>query len=397
MSCNKAMTAASVHDAMHINLWKAECNNAVADLIGYKSSGIVKAAQKAYNENKTAINKKKLILAKQQFKDHSELFDTLVGDMLQTGREINYSTEITTPTQMAKDWNLSFAKNLRGEINPITIRQGVRTAKATQKLVARRIKQREKWLKSGKIPTAQIWGSPPEFVATKADKYGIVQELINKALRLSDRDISVTSKYSTPISEAREKFTESMTALIRGSAAKFNLNNVAIWGLSEENYVPFRLVNSDEDIVIIGESIINNVQHYKVKYDDGTVKDVPREEVNASDDDIQRAIIGMYRDELSNEILDGQSRLIVPSVVNKKIDTIEDEAGIKPITTISPKDKDSDYLFLKRKIKEMFDSKNEDEDSNGNSVSGIHTIIRKDGNKQFKYRYVMIKQGEGAK
>ena len=60
MSCKKAMTAASVHDAMHINRWRAECNNAVADLIGYKSLGIVKAAQKAYNQSKTLANKRKL-------------------------------------------------------------------------------------------------------------------------------------------------------------------------------------------------------------------------------------------------------------------------------------------------------------------------------------------------
>ena len=400
MSCKKAMTAASVHDAMHINRWRAECNNAVADLIGYKSLGIVKAAQKAYNQSKTLANKRKLKMAQLQYKEHSELFDTLVGDMLQTGREINYSPEITTPTQMAKDWNLSFAKNLRGEINPITIRQGQRTAKATQKLVVRRIRQREKWLKSGKIPAIDIWGSPPEFVATKADKYGIIQDLVNKALRLSDRDISITSKYSTPISNARENFTNGWTSAIRSMGSRFNLNNVSIWGLSEENYVPFRLVNSDEDVVLVGETIINNVQHYKVKYSDGTIKNVPREEVNASDNDIERAIISLYRDELPNEILDGQTRLIVPSVIDKKIDTIEDEVGVKPITNISPKEKDSDYLFLKRKIYEMFKSKDstvsEDEDSNGNRVAGIHTIVRTDGLKQFKYRYVMIKQGEGA-
>ena len=46
------------------------------------------------------------------------------------------------------------------------------------------IKKREKILKSGKINKKLIWGAPPEFVAQAADRFGFMQKLINKALRL---------------------------------------------------------------------------------------------------------------------------------------------------------------------------------------------------------------------
>ena len=398
MSCRKAMTAASINDAFHVNVYKAECRSAVADLIGHKSTGLVKSARAAYKENKTSANKRKLAIAIEQQKDHTELYDLLVSEMVKSGKELNYSTEIVSPTQMAEDWNLSFSKRLRGEINPITIRQGARTIKATKNLAVRLINKRNKWLKKGKIPKKAIFASPPEFVASIADRFGLVQRLIKKALTMGDRDISITSKYSVPISQAREKFTSKLNSLYSDAKNKFDfsLNNITMWGMSEENNVPFRLKGSKENVLIMGESIINNTPHFKIKYEDGKVENVPVDRLNASYEDIKAAVIGLYRDELTNEIMDGQTRLIIPSVLNKKINTIEDEAGIKP-------EEDADYIAAKRKIAQMAKGKGKDKstvsenaDSTGNRVGGVHTKTVVDGGKTFQYRYIMVKQGEGS-
>ena len=242
-------------------------------------------------------------------------------------------------------------------------------------------KKRDKYLNKknykGKlkgIPKGAIFGSPPEFVMGKADRYGFMQKLVKRALTLSDKDISVTSKFMNSFTKASTLFTDKISSLRASPNNKlmFNLNNITMWGLSEEGGIPFRLKKEQEDVVIVGEAIINNVQHYKVKYKDtGKTKTVPVDELNASDTDIKKAIISLYRDELTNEIMDGQTRLLVPSVIDKKINTIEDEAGVTD-------EVDKDYQRLKAKIKHMAEErKTEDSDKAGNRVGGVHTITKR--------------------
>ena len=128
---------------------------------------------------------------------------------------------------MTEDWRMSFSKRLIGEITPMTIFQGTRTIRAVKRTVQKMIKKREKILKSGKINKKLIWGAPPEFVAQAADRFGFMQKLINKALRLSDRDISITSKFSVAIDKARAVFTDSLKQAFKQQNLRevFNLIN----------------------------------------------------------------------------------------------------------------------------------------------------------------------------
>ena len=389
--CNKAMKAASANEAMYIHAYKTECLNAVASLIGYKSTGAIKAVKKAFLENKTKGNALRLKAAQRRYDEHAQLFDLLVSDMMKNAKENGYDKNIVNPIQMIEDWQLVLAKHLRGEINPITIMQGERTVKATTQLVVRTIKQRNKWLKKGKIPKSSIFGSPPEMLLSKADRFGFSQRLIKRALTLSDRDISITSKYASKISSARQKMTDKLSSLIKyeGNRPKFNLNKISMWGLQEEGDFAFRLKGSDDDILIVGESIINNEQYFKIKKEDGKIENVPASELNASRSDVEKAIIALYRDELTNEIMDGQSRLIIPSVLNKEIETIVDEQTDR----ISDK-VDVDFERAKAKVRQMSEEKAEGDDK-GNRVPGVHEVRYTEGKKTWIYRYFMVKQGEG--
>ena len=394
MSCKLALNAASKDDARRIEAYWIECKNAVANLIGYKSKGLVRAAEKAYKEKPTAENKQKLFLAKRKQKEHHDLFDLLVDDMMLNASETDFNKQIVDPVQMAEDWRMSFSKRLIGEITPVTIFQGTRTIRAVKRTVQKMIKKREKILKSGKINKKLIWGAPPEFVAQAADRFGFMQKLINKALRLSDRDISITSKFSVAIDKARAVFTDSLKQAFKQQNLRdvFNLNNSSLWGMGGIDGLPFRIKGTAEDILIVGETMVNNVPHFRIKRpneEDSGIETVPKDEVNASDDDIREAFIALYRDELTNEIMDGQVRRIVPSVLDKTIDTVEDEAGVID-------KEDPDFGRAKAKVRQMAKEKTEGDDK-GNRVPGVHEKEVVQGNMTWRYRYFMVKQGEGAK
>jgi len=394
MSCKKALDAASADEARIISSYEIDCKNAIANLIGYKSKGLLNAAKKAYKENKTSVNKRKLAIAQRKYDEHNELFDLLLSDMMLNAKEINYDKGVVSPLQMAEDWRMSFAKRLRGEITPISIMQGTRTIRSTKNLVLRMIAKRNKVLKAGKINKKLIWGAPPEFVAQQVDRFGFMQKLIKKALTLSDRDISITSKFSVPMAEAREKFTLALKSASFSGKMKdvFNFTNSSLWGVSGVDGLPFRLKHTGEDILIVGEAILNNIPHFRItKVDDPKAEEilVPRTDVNATEDEIREAFIGLYRDELTNEIMDGQTRFIIPSVLNREITTIEDESGLHP-------EEDADYLRAKAKVIKMHKEGKSEGDETGNRVAGVHVKEVRDGARTWRYRYIMVKQGEGA-
>ena len=170
MSCNKAMKAASVHEAQRINSYIAEAKNAVGDLIGFKSDGVLKAAEANNKANPNSFNKQKLKNVKRQVKS------------------------IANPSNMAENWSLSLSKALKGEITPVTIRQGLRTIRSV-KVFVKRVQLKRKVMMSKGISKAAIWGSPPEFVLGKADRFGFAQKLVKKALTSSDRLIRFLAYY----------------------------------------------------------------------------------------------------------------------------------------------------------------------------------------------------------
>ena len=401
MSCNKAMKAASVHEAQRINSYIAEAKNAVGDLIGFKSDGVLKAAEANNKANPNSFNKQKLKNVKRQVKEHNELFDILVNDMIENGQGTNWNKSIANPSNMAENWSLSLSKALKGEITPVTIRQGLRTIRSV-KVFVKRVQLKRKVMMSKGISKAAIWGSPPEFVLGKADRFGFAQKLVKKALTSSDRTISVTSKFGTKISSSRQTITDKISSLLSDSKNKamFNLNNISLWGINEEADIGFRLTTGDkngnrkdEDVSIVGETVINGVEYFKVKFiDSGEIITTEATNLGASREDINKSIVSLYRDNVTNELMDGQLRLIIPSVINKEIKTIEDGAGVTS-------EEDSNYGRIKAKIRKMTESKDstlsENPDETGNRVGGIHTITKKIDGVIYRYRYMMVKNGEG--
>ena len=372
-ACIKALKAASIEEAQHVYQYKVDVENAVASLVGYRSNAMVEQARQVYNSVKTAANKKKLAVAKKMKEEHDKLYNLLVSYLMESGEQTNYSSELTDPVKMVNDWKLIFAKHLRGEVTPLLFQQGIRTARATRKLIERIIQKRKNILKAGKLSKRDVFILPPEFVAAHADRYGIVGKIIVKALRLGDKDIQATSKYSAKFDELRVKITDSLTNLVQSTnKAIFNLNNASMWGVSG-----FRTLDTGEDIVIVGEGVQNGVESYKIKGEkEGTEEWIPKSNVNATPTDVLKALVGLYRDELINELADGQVRYVTPSLLDNALD---DEGFLK----------DKDYTKLKQKIKVMAQKREE-----GSRVGGLHTKVVKVGKQQWEYRYVMIKQGE---
>jgi len=221
MSCRLALDAASADESRQITAYIIECKNALGNMIGYKSKAAMHRARAQWKKTGTRVDKAKYDDETRRYLEHEKLYDKLLDDMLTNAKELNYDRTQVNPAQMVNDWRLTFSKRLRGEITPITIRQGLRTVKATSKLVDRIIEKRKQLLKKGKIPKKVIFGAPPELVASHADRFGFMQALFKKALTLSDRDISATSKYSIPIGEARTRFTDKFVSFLSGQGQSF--------------------------------------------------------------------------------------------------------------------------------------------------------------------------------
>ena len=77
-----------------------------------------------------------------------------------------------------------------------------------------------------------------------------------------------------------------------------SVNNSSLWGMGGIDGLPFRIKGTAEDILIVGETMVNNVPHFRIKRpneEDSGIENVPKDEVNASDDDIREAFIALYR------------------------------------------------------------------------------------------------------
>ena len=371
-ACKDALKAASIEESQHQYRYKIDVENAVASLVGYKSNAMVATAKEVYKNAPIKKNKKKIKVAESMKKEHSELYNLMTNYFMESGEQTNYSRDITNPTQMVEDWKLIFAKHLRGEMNPLYFQQGIRTARATKNLIKRIVKKRNNILKAGKLSKRDVFILPPEFIAAHADRYGIIGKVIAKALRLGDKDIQATSKYSTQFDNIRVKITDSLMNLVQSSnKALFNLNNSSMWGIKG-----FRTLDKSEDIVIVGEEVQNGVDGYIIKGEPN--KWTPKSNVNATPIDVLKGLVGLYRDELINELADGQVRYIIPSLLDSQVD----ENGYLV---------NKDFAGVKNKIKLMAKKR-----ESGNRIGGVHTKVVKVGKKQWEYRYVMVKQGESS-
>ena len=260
--CNEALETADINEAGNIFQYEVETKNMVASLIGYKTRAMIENAKKAFAKTGDKKYKKQLGIALLKHKEHTELFDDLFNYIMESAKHFNYDRNAYPPEKAIEDWENIFAKRLRPGINPQTIQQGARTMRATKNLVKRIIKKREKILKKGKVPKHELFFAPPEFVASHSDRFGFALNIINKALRLSDKDIQVTSKFMSRIDSLRETITDNLYNAINDPkvARLFNLNTASMWGVQGIGGLPFRLRGTDEDILLIGDNIIDGIR-----------------------------------------------------------------------------------------------------------------------------------------
>ena len=189
----------------------------------------------------------------------------------------------------------------------------------------------------------------------------------------------MVNRYKARFDKIKEPFVSRLQNIVGNS--DFNLNNSVM-----EDGIEGFLDRDGNEVVIIGEGVFEGIDSYKIKdLDDngepiGTESWIDKDDVLGDKEDINNALISQYSDALVNELADGQTRLIVPKVLNWDLD----DYGMV-VTDASGKD----LRYIKKKIEAMQEQgKYED----GNRVPGIH---EKEVNG-FVYRYIMIKQGEDS-
>ncbi len=378
--CRTAMDGATSEEAKHIHQYKLECENAVASVIGYVSRAGIKRAEAAVAADpKNKRKQRNLEIEYSKNEQHKKLFKKLNDYIMERASELNYDRGMIDPKGAMENWRQMFARRLKPEITPKTTQQGARLIHALNGMVDSIIKKREKMIKKGRIPAWEISLLPPEYVASYVDPGGKVLNLINKALRTADKDVQMVNRYKARFDKIKEPFVSRLQNIVGNS--DFNLNNSVM-----EDGIEGFLDRDGNEVVIIGEGVFEGIDSYKIKdLDDngepiGTESWIDKDDVLGDKEDINNALISQYSDALVNELADGQTRLIVPKVLNWDLD----DYGMV-VTDASGKD----LRYIKKKIEAMQEQgKYED----GNRVPGIH---EKEVNG-FVYRYIMIKQGEDS-
>ena len=374
--------AATDDIALTENNYRMKVVNAVTHLIGVPTKTIMRASKAAYEKNPTKSNKKRYDDETRRFIEHEKLRDEFVEYTMETGKEANYNTHLADPTEIADSWRAIFARRLQGEITPRTILHGERKVRAVRRLVKRIKNKRESLLKKGKIGKTALFLSPPEFVVSHFDKFGFIGGLVEKILTMSDRNIQESSRFFDPISKSRDDLTKELTNQLNSDAASFNVKTSAMNGITG-----FR-TNLGEEVTIhsketndLGEVfwvITKNDDESGIRYnlpDDMSASEHLETDVQGVEDRLVR----QYTDELMNELGDGQTRYVVPKLLEDASD--EDMEAIRGILNQA-------YLEKKKE--------------SGDRVPGLQTIIKKvtdevtNIDEDWEYTFIMVKQGEGS-
>jgi len=372
------MDGATSDEAKHIHQYKLECENAVASVIGYVSKAGIKRAEAAVAADpKNKRKQRNLEIEYSKNEEHRKLFNKLNDYLFSRAGHLNYDRGMLNPTKAMEKWRQMWAKHLHGEITPRTTQQGARKIHALNGVVDRIIKKEQKMLKRGRIAAWERALLPPEYIAEYVDPGGKILNLVNKALRTADRDVQMVNRYKKRFEKIRKPFVANMQDIVGG--ADFNLNN----SIMEDGIEGF-LDRDGDEIIIVGEGVFEGIDSYKIRDLDengepiGTESWIDKDDVEADKEDINNALISLYSDNLVNELGDGQTRWVVPKILNWDLDdygnVVSDASG-------------KDLKYINKKIKAMQEQgKRED----GDRVPGIHEK-EVDG---FIYRYIMVKQGE---
>lgn len=383
--CRDALDSATIEDSRHVFAFKLECKNAVGAVIGFPTRAHIRKAEAALASKPSKKREQDLRIALRKYDAHKKLFDKLVNYINESAAEVNFDRTIVDPRKAAENWRAIFSKRGYGEITPLTTQQGAYTVSGLSSLVDRIIKKRNKNLKRGKLSRLEIMLAPPDIIMSHVDFSGSALKLVNKALRIGDKDISMVNKFNKHFDRIRSDFALKWEQVITSSNnVVFNLNNASMDGVKG-------FVDTDgNDVTIVGEGIFNGVSSYKIKNAEGEIEWLAKDDLQATDEEVREGLLSLYTDNLPNEMLDGQVRKIIPKLLNWDIDEegflVSEETG-------------KALQYIKKKLDLM---RKEGLREDGDRVAGIHEkrvsvpYGKKGKTREYVYRYVMIKQGESS-
>jgi hypothetical protein len=373
-----AVVSAATDDmAQTETFFKYQVINAITYLIGRPTKSLMRKAQAAYKKNPSTTNKKKYDLETARYIEHKKLRDQMIAYTMKTGKEANYNLHLANPEEITNSWRSIFARRLRGEINPMTIMQGSRKIKALRTLVNRVENKREQLVKKDKLQKTAIFLSPPEIIVSHFDKFGFLGQLVEKILTMGDRNIQESSRFLDPITNARNDLTNNLESLIKDSISGFNITASSMGGITGLHSNTYGAVTIHERRETVDEGIV-----YVVTLDDandGVRKYLPEDDLETNKQGVDARVVQMYRDELMDELGNGQTRLIVPQLLENASES--DMRKVRRILDVAYREK-------------------EREDA-GQKVPGMHSIRVDVYDEElgyttpWEYTYIMIKQGEG--
>ena len=422
----ETLTAADIQEASHRHDYNVRSLNIIASIIGFPSKRKAQIALKRVNEIGDKKSKKKYEIEKEKYTAHKLLLDLLEEDIMNAYDSVSKNApnpeELANPSLILGGWRQVWADNGQSLITPISLQKsGTKTIRSLAGLTSRIIKKRDllKTKKGNKIPKYVIALAPPQLVASWADSYGILNPIIERVLRQSDTNVQQTAKYHRKLSKTIGEMADFFNAITvptdSNPNAQLNLNN----GLMSYSYTNYdtgetevsglkgvRIAKKGKkwhnlkdygigDRVIITGSVPRNGElgYNFVKEDNpaGEPKWLPATSFDKDTEEIASLLSDKYSNELMYELGSGQTRYIVPRV----LDLTTDETG----KFLLNNEIGADLKRIKIKLTEMAASAALAEETGvGNRVPGVHTKIHKDDKgRVWEYRYMMIKQGEEGK
>lgn len=337
-----------------ITHWKLNAINAVSNLIGRPSRVHIKETKK---------NSIKRVIEENRYKNHKQLFNKLVNYTMEGAEEANYDPSLMNIEDHINSWRNIFSKRLHGNITPKTASVKII---GLNNVVDRIIKKRDKTLKKatkrGELPKSDLFYAPPDYISSWIDKFGFMDKIIQKIMKLQDDNITESGKFLNRITESRKRLKEILTTQLRNDENSFGFNTDSLMdGISN-------FIMATGERIIITESVVKEGQGrgYNYYVDGDIDKKMHFIEANQVGDDVNDKLIEKYIDTFVDELGNGQIRKIIPKL-SQNIDK-------------------DDFKKINKKLNQLKNAKGSDR------VPGIHTRIV----GEFQYRYVMIKQGEGG-
>jgi len=419
---NKAKCAKGIqdiYDDMDLDnfILDEQIYGAVEGVIGSPSKGEINDLEE---EISTARGRKgqrarsNLKIAQIKYKAHVELFDFLkdyIARTMEIARESSSSNFIPNPRDIAEQWREYFGEERFGigVVNPITVQEGSRRLVSMLTRAKKVAKQREviykRWEKGGVRARIDVALMRPGHIAMKVDRFGILMKPIQKLQRVSDAARQMQQKFLSTFEVSNKNFMATINELVKNGSGVVNLNSFFYSGIEAHGV-------EGTKVLILGEEKRKGVKHYKVKkwiadldedsreyqteskYGGWSTKEyfMPVDTLDVPYSTVIAALKKQILYEFTNDLLAGQTRLIIP-IAPPKGELVMDPQGHRQMTEDR---KNWHQVDGKELVEKLGDLKNtrmwnlQNPDKKPRATPGVftHTI------GTTTYYWTMVKQGE---